>query len=433
MGLSATTSGARETASPATVTTAGLAPAGYAAPPIRWGPCTDPTLVAYGSECGTLVVPRDLRPPPGRGQDRPRGLALAQAQDPGRRLPGRDAGQPRWPRWLRPDLLRVPGFPPQRLRRVPTTGSGSTRAGSGRASLSLYVRLRPFSSGSSARHTCPTTLKILQATGSRRSVGLRQGLREAPGIGACPSHVKTTRLGRRHGEPAQGARARRKINFYGFSYGTYLGPGLRDPAPDARAPLHLRRHHRPTAGLLQEQPGPGPGLPEDLRGSTSGWLAKYHEVYHVGDTFQQVRKTLPGATIAKLDKPPSEGLPGASRAHRRVHRGPGYYVYGWEDVAEAYSAYINDGDPTGLIAQFLTRRPTPGADNDYAMYLGTQCTDAPWPCDPAQARSRQLEAGPELRRHDLVQRLVQRPVRLLEVQGGPAGEREGARRCTCRS
>ncbi|MGH3762563.1 alpha/beta hydrolase, partial [Actinophytocola sp.] len=59
-----------------------------------------------------------------------------------------------------------------------------------------------------------------------------------------------------------------------------------------------------------------------------------------------------------------------------------YYVYGWEDVANAFAAWVHDGDPAGLLDLY----PPPGDDNGHAIYLAVVCTDAPWVTDYDQYR-----------------------------------------------
>ena len=93
-----------------------------------------------------------------------------------------------------------------------------------------------------------------------------------------------------------------KINFYGFSYGTYLG--------QVYATLHPTRVRRfvfdgtvdPQRVFYKSNQDQDRAFQKTFE-IYFRWLAKYHEVYHVGDTFQEVRKTYL-ATIAKLDKNP---------------------------------------------------------------------------------------------------------------------------------
>ena len=60
--------------------------------------------------------------------------------------------------------------------------------------------------------------------------------------------------------------------------------------------------------------------------------------------------------------------------------GAAYYVYGWEDVATAFDAAVNQGDFAGIKDLYdASNGQGPGADNTYAVYNAVQCTDVRWP------------------------------------------------------
>jgi hypothetical protein len=80
-----------------------------------------------------------------------------------------------------------------------------------------------------------------------------------------------------------------------------------------------------------------------------------------------------------LDAHPADGV-FAGNELDDVFLGPAYYVYGWADVADAFAAWVNDEDITGLREAWESSYPSgPGTDNGYAMYLATECTDTLWP------------------------------------------------------
>jgi hypothetical protein len=59
---------------------------------------------------------------------------------------------------------------------------------------------------------------------------------------------------------------------------------------------------------------------------------------------------------------------------------PGYYIFGWEATAQAFAAWVGKQDAQPLKKLYDEQHPqTAGSDNGYAIYLGVQCTDAPWP------------------------------------------------------
>jgi hypothetical protein len=83
------------------------------------------------------------------------------------------------------------------------------------------------------------------------------------------------------------------------------------------------------------------------------------------------------ATEAALNANPADGTFGGDELVD-VFTQAAYYVYGWVDIGSAYSTYLHTGDASGL--EDLYGPPGgPGSDNGYAIYLGTQCTDANWP------------------------------------------------------
>src|SRR4029078_2022736 len=107
-------------------------------------------------------------------------------------------------------------------------------------------------------------------------------------------------------------------------------------------------------------------------------LAEYSNFYDVGDTPQEVEDTFL-ATEAALNAHPIDGVFGGDEL-LDVFTGAAYYVYGWVDVGTAYAQYLHGEGSDALVHMYTDANPgTPGSDNGYAMYLGTQCTDTPWP------------------------------------------------------
>ena len=340
----------------------------YTPPPIVWGACTNPTLVAYGSECGTLIVPRDYAHPNGAKI----GLAVS-------RLKHKTSDAD-----YQGVMLVNPGGPGGSgliysvFQSFPPNDSGLAYD---------WIGFDPRGVGSSTpAMTCdptvtqgprpayrPTTRSIYQQW-IARSKKYASDCANSPGSSLF-EHVKTTDSVADM-ESLRKALGQEKINFYGFSYGTYLGQVYATLHPDRVRRFIWDGTVNPQRVFYKSNQDQDVAFQKTFE-IYFRWLAKYSDVYHVGDTFQQVRKTYL-ATVAKLDAHP-EGILGGDEL-TDVFTSAGYYVYGWEDIASAYSSYINDGDPSGLTGLYETPT-TPGADNGYAMYLGTQCTDAPWPRD----------------------------------------------------
>jgi pimeloyl-ACP methyl ester carboxylesterase len=356
---------------------AGTAPAhpgarAYMPPPISWGPCTDETLVELGAECGTLVVPRNYNRPRGATI----GLAVSRLVHTTSRYQGvmlTNFGGPGGSGLIGPILkLFVPnqagdsydwiGFDPR--------GVGSSTPALSCDASWFHGDRPPYR---------PTTRAIYRQW-IARSKAYARDCAQSPDQ-ALFRHVKTTDTVKDM-ESLRRALGQTRINYYGFSYGTYLG--------QVYATQHPSRVRRFVwDGTMDPQRAYYKSNQDQDRAFQKTfdiyfrWLAKYHDVYDVGDTYSEVRRTFL-ATQAKLDQRAEQGILGGDEL-LDVFTSAGYYVFDWVAIAEAYSTYLHSGDASALIASYQDANPTtPGADNGYAMYLGTQCTDAPWPRNQAR-------------------------------------------------
>ena len=229
------------------------------------------------------------------------------------------------------------------------------------------------------------------------------------------------------------ALGQRKINFYGFSYGTYLASVYMTLHPDRVRRFVLDSTVDPRGVWYRANQAQDIAFQKTFK-IYMAYLAQYHDYFDVGDTPQEVEDTFL-ATEADLNAHPIDGTFGGDEL-LDVFTSAGYYVYGWVDIGTAYS----DVPPRQRLRRarrHVHRRAnpgTPGSDNGYAMYLGTQCTDTPWPRSQQQLnRDNAFLNQVRLLLH-LGERLVQRPVCVLEVPARPSRcsvYRQAA--CTCRS
>jgi hypothetical protein len=108
-----------------------------------------------------------------------------------------------------------------------------------------------------------------------------------------------------------------------------------------------------------------------------GWLAKHHDVFHLGTTRQQVARGF-YAERNKLDKHAAGGVIGGDELTDALLVA-GYYVYYWVDIGHAYADLVHKGDYSGIKDWYGADPQTPGSDNGNAIYLATSCTDQKWP------------------------------------------------------
>ena len=194
--------------------------------------------------------------------------------------------------------------------------------------------------------------------------------------GALLDHLKTTDSAGDI-ESLRRALGADRINYYGYSYGTYLG--------QVYATLYPGRIRRM---VLDGNVDPGrvwyaSNLDQDIAfdrniGIYFGWLAKYDSVYHLGRTASAI-ENLYSATQAELTKRPAGGVIGPAKL-TDIFVQAGYYVFGWPEVASAFARWVNNHDAAPLKALYDEAHPqTAAGDNQYAIYLGVQCTDKRWP------------------------------------------------------
>jgi pimeloyl-ACP methyl ester carboxylesterase len=166
-----------------------------------------------------------------------------------------------------------------------------------------------------------------------------------------------------------------KINYYGFSYGTYLGQVY-----STLYPTHVRRM------VLDSNVDPrrvwyAANLDQDVAFDRNiniwfGWLAKYDNVYHLGKT-QKAVHDLWYSQLAALTKKPAGGIIGPDE-WTDAFLFAGYYQVTWTDLGSTFAAWIHNHDLNAVKAAYEDA-DGPGDDNGYAMYDAVQCSDVQWP------------------------------------------------------
>jgi pimeloyl-ACP methyl ester carboxylesterase len=354
----------------------------YTPPPIHWGACTSanagdsaPILQHYGAKCGYVIVPLDYAHPHGRKIK----LAISRVLHT-TTAPGQYHGV----------MLVNPGGPGESglvysvfQTFVPHNGGagydwiGWDPRGVGNSIPELTCD-PSFFHGDRPPYR-PINQSIMNAWVSR-SMNYAHECTHATGA-ALFNHVKTVDSVRDM-ESIRRALGAAKINYYGFSYGTYLGS------------VYMTLHpHRVGRFILDSTVDPRnvwyrANENQDVAFQRTfdiyfRWLAKYHAVYHVGATHDAVRNLFLNIET-RLNRHPANGFLGGDEL-LDVFTSAAYYVYGWEDIASAYSRFVHTGRAGKLIQMYKQSNPTtPGGDNSYALYLGTQCTDAAWPTNQAR-------------------------------------------------
>jgi len=334
---------------------------------IVWGPCVDDTLIAFGAECGMLSVPLDYSRPRGEKiqiavsrvvhtvpDDQYQGIMLVNPGGPGGSgliysilgafVPG-DVGASY--DWI--------GFDPRGVgSSIPALSCDPNYTAGPRP---------PFD---------PATWQI-ERDWLKKAAGYAKACGQAGG--RLLAHVKTTdNVGDM--DAIRQALGETQLNYYGFSYGTYLGQVYATQHPNRVRRMVLDSNVDPRriwypANLDQDYAF------EAVAQIFFDWIARHDDTYALGTTAADVEAKY-YAALASLAAAP-QGVLGASE-WADAFVGAGYAQFLWPDIASAFAAFVNGGDPAPAIDLYLGQ-DTPGADNGYAMYVATECTDAKWPRD----------------------------------------------------
>ena len=334
---------------------------------IAWGPCTDPTLVAAGAECGFLSVPLDY--------SKPRGAKIQIAVDRVKhKVP--DAQ-------YQGVMLTNPGGPGGSGLSLATRGShvpnhaGDTYdwigfdprgVGTSKPALSCDPNYMDYN-----RPNYVPITPMLERTWLDRAKGYAQACAKNNPRGLL-ENMKTTDTVKDM-DSIRVALGQQKLNFYGYSYGTYLGQVY-----GTLFPQHVRRM------VLDSTVDPrgvwyGDNLNQDLAFDKNLniwflWLARHDDSYHLGTTQEAVKHKV-DETLLKLSFQPAGGFVGPDELIDVIQQAS-YYQLRWLLLGDALSKFINNGDwqtMKSLFESFGGR----GDDNGYAVYLAVQCTDVQWP------------------------------------------------------
>ncbi|MEU8587655.1 alpha/beta hydrolase [Streptomyces sp. NPDC048664] len=176
-----------------------------------------------------------------------------------------------------------------------------------------------------------------------------------------------------------------QINYFGYSYGTYLGAVYAKLFPHRVRRLVLDSIVDPTGVWYDDN------IQQDYAFNSRhqaflAWVARHDGTYGLGTDPARV-ETKWYAMRAALSKTPAQNTVGASELDDTYIPG-GYYNGYWPRLATAFAAYVNHGDAAPLVAAYKKIGAVDAAgDNGYSIYTAVQCRDASWPHEWARWRA----------------------------------------------
>lgn len=335
--------------------------------PISWGKCKDAFLRESKAKCGDLAVPLDHANPAAGTIT----IRVSRVKHTGKKYRG--------------VIFTNPGGP---------GGSGTWMAGlgafvPGEAAKSYdWVSFDPRGVGESkpaltcdGNYTKPGRPAYVPSDQATLDAWIAKTEKYAADCGASAAasllpHVKTTDT-IADLEVLRQALGQEKVSYFGYSYGTYLGQVYATLHPDRLDKVILDSIVDPAGVWYQANLDQDYAF-EKVLGKFFKWTAKQDKAFGLGSTKKQVAKSYK-KMLAKLTKKPVKKFGAAELTDSLLDLG--YSVYAWPDAAMGLAA-LKKGNVKPLRTAYLQGNPTgPDADNGYAMYLATECTDVAWPTD----------------------------------------------------
>lgn len=341
-----------------------------------------PTLTAWktcGSlQCATITLPMDYAHP-----DNGKTVKLALSRKPAQGLAGAYAGM----------LLLNPGGPggsgtylPQLQTAVPGSAAkrydwvGFDPRGVGASVPSLHCNAHYF--GANRPNFVPRTQAIYDYWKNKTNIYAAQcGKSTARALLPFLTTKDTVKDMEmiRAAYQAQAADAKKplldKLNFYGFSYGTWLGQVYASSYPGKVGHFILDGVVDPSTYWYRSNLQQDIWFDKNLN-TFFAWIAAHSSTYHLGTSGAKIRAGY-NALLTRLDRYPSaNGKLGPDELTDAIISAP-YYVFEWPQIAAEYSQLARFGKGLALWDRYVAGNQ--GDDNGYAIYLAVECTDAPAP------------------------------------------------------
>ncbi|MFJ5260417.1 alpha/beta hydrolase [Streptomyces sp. NPDC088387] len=171
----------------------------------------------------------------------------------------------------------------------------------------------------------------------------------------------------------------RQINYFGYSYGTYLGAVYAKLYPDRVRRAVLDSIVDPRGVWYEDNLAQDHAF-NDRHQALMAWIARHDTTYKLGTDPAGVEAKW-YAMRADLAQSPAQRKVGASELEDTFLPG-GYFNGYWPHLAEAFAAYVNDKDAEPLVEAYENFAAVDSAgDNGYSVYTSVQCRDAGWPRD----------------------------------------------------
>ncbi len=180
------------------------------------------------------------------------------------------------------------------------------------------------------------------------------------------------------------ATGQQKLNYFGYSYGTYLGQVYATLFPHRVRRMVLDSTVDPTGAWYADNIAQDYAFQGRIQ-AFFAWAARYQGAYRLGTTPAQVRRSWYAAR-ARLAAHPAANPAGPAIGPDEfddMFLSGGYYNGYWPMLATGLAAYLHAGSARQLVSQYvpLGRQNLNESqfENEFAVYNAVECADAPWP------------------------------------------------------
>ncbi|HEX6487077.1 MAG TPA: alpha/beta fold hydrolase [Nocardioidaceae bacterium] len=187
-------------------------------------------------------------------------------------------------------------------------------------------------------------------------------------------HMKTTDAAKDMDAIRQALGASR-INYYGYSYGSYLGQVYATLFPSRVRRMVLDSNVDPTTVWYESGEAQTIAL-ERVMNRFFRWIARHHKTYRLGRNADAVKR-LYLRQRQVLRRQPAAGVLGPSEWDDALGVA-GYGQAAWPVLAQGMARWVHRQKPR-LLIRVWRLIDTPGDDNTYAAFNAVVCTDAPTP------------------------------------------------------
>ncbi len=168
-----------------------------------------------------------------------------------------------------------------------------------------------------------------------------------------------------------------RLNYFGYSYGTYLGAVYGKLYPHRVRRMALDSLVDPT-GVWYEGNLRQDHAFDARHKALMAWIARHDAAYRLGKDPARIEAKWYAMRDALARRPAGKKV-GAAELEDTFLPG-GYFNGYWPRLAEAFAAYTNHKDTGPLLKAYESLGATDAAgENSYSVYTAIQCRDALWP------------------------------------------------------